>query len=325
MRLFRKFELPHLKPNNGFSYLNIQQNSVITLKASGMSSRNYNTLVSSDWLAANLDTVIPLDCSWHMPGTNRNPHKEYLNTRIRGARFFGIDEIKDRNSNLPHMLPSPEDFAKAVGNLGISETDHIIAYDSIGVFSAPRAYWTFKVFGHEKVSVLDGGLPRWLAEKREIENGPVTIMPKNYPIPLLNYALVRNYEDMIENIKRGPTTESHYEQVIDARPESRFYGTDKEPRPGLPSGHMPYSISIPFDAVIDSSTKTLRNEESLRELFESKNVKLSQPIVLSCGSGITASILYFSLERIGAQKIAVYDGSWTEYAEKAGSPIIGKN
>ncbi|CAG8584411.1 3054_t:CDS:2 [Ambispora gerdemannii] len=278
--------------------------------------------VSTMWLADNINSVIPVDGSWHMPASNRDPYQEYLERRIKNARSFGIDEIKDKTVDLPHMLPSPENFAKAVGDLGISENDHIVAYDSVGIFSSPRVYWTFKAFGHEKISVLDGGLPKWIEEKREIESGPVSITPKEYRTPTLNHKLVRSYQDIIKNIEQGPDT-SNFEQVIDARPEKRFTGVDPEPRPGLSNGHMPYSINIPFHAVIDPSTKnTLLDNDSLKKLFESKKVDLKKPIVLSCGSGITASTLYFALEKVGARQIAVYDGSWTEYASNAKSPIV---
>ncbi|RHZ72540.1 hypothetical protein Glove_242g154 [Diversispora epigaea] len=285
---------------------------------------NYSSLVATDWVAQNQDSIVTVDGSWHMPNSNRDAYQEYFERRMKNARFFGIDEIKDKTIDLPHMLPAPKDFADAVGKLGISETDHVVVYDSIGIFSATRVYWTFKVFNHEKVSILNGGLPKWLAEKREIESGPIDIKAKTYKIPTINKELIRNYNDIRKNIDARSDPEK-FEQVLDARPEARFTGEDPEPRPGLPSGHMPYSISVPFNSVIDPDTKcTLRKDEELIQLVKSKNIDLTKPIVLSCGSGITATILYTALEKIGAKKLAVYDGSWTEYASNEDSPIVGK-
>ncbi|CAI2172395.1 18063_t:CDS:2 [Funneliformis geosporum] len=281
-------------------------------------------VVSTEWVAQNPDSIIFLDGSWHMPNANRDPYKEYLEKRIKNARFFGIDEIKDKNTDLPHMLPSPAEFAKAVGDLGISENDYVVVYDSVGLFSSTRVYWTFKVFGHDKASVLDGGLPKWIGEKREIESGPVSFTPKTYKTPTLRKEVVRNYEDIRRNINDGPDS-SNFEQVIDARPEARFEGIAPEPRPGLSSGHMPYSYSVPFNSIIDPNTKTtLLQDDELKRLFETRNIDLNKPIVLSCGSGVTATMLYLALEKIGAKKLAVYDGSWTEYASKKGSPIVGR-
>ncbi|CAG8647150.1 4436_t:CDS:2 [Acaulospora morrowiae] len=287
--------------------------------SSSVSNNSISPLVSTDWVAQNQDSIIAVDGSWHMPNSNRDPYKEYFEKRLKNARFFGIDEIKDKSVDLPHMLPTPKDFADAVGKLGISESDYVVVYDSVGIFSATRVYWTFKVFGHKKISLLDGGLPKWLAENREIESGPIDIKPKSYTVPTLNTKLVRNYDDIRKNI------DSNLEQVLDARPGLRFTGEAPEPRPGLPSGHMPHSISVPFNSVIDPNTKnTLLKDEELKKLFESKNVDLEKPIILSCGSGVTATMLYSALEKIGAKNLAVYDGSWTEYASKEGSPIVGK-
>ncbi|KAF0553533.1 Rhodanese-like protein [Gigaspora margarita] len=291
---------------------------------SSTSSINNSSIVTTEWVTQNYDSIIPVDGSWHMPNTNRNAYEEYFKTRLKNARFFGIDEIKDKTTDLPHMLPTPKDFAEAVGNLGISEKDHVVVYDSIGIFSSTRVYWTFKVFGHERVSLLEGGLPKWLKEGRPVESGPIDIVPKSYEIPTLNTALVRNYNDIRKNIDRGEVSPD-FEQVLDARPEARFTGDETEPRPGLPSGHMPYSISVPFNSVIDPNTKnTFLNDDELKKLFKSKNIDLEKPIVLSCGSGVTATMLYTALEKVGAKKLAVYDGSWTEYAGKEGSPIVGR-
>ncbi|KAI9475434.1 MAG: Rhodanese-like domain-containing protein [Benjaminiella poitrasii] len=292
--------------------------------------RMYGSLMTPNELKSALGTVKVLDGSWHMPHTNRDPHKEYLEKRIAGSQFFGIDTIKDTSVDLPHMLPSPEVFAKAVGNMGISQDDHVVVYDTVGVFSASRVYWTFKVFGHKSVSVLNGGLPLWEKIDGPIEHGqPAPVEAKNYAVPTINKDLVRDYQYVLNNAREVLQEEmaNHDRhkvatQVLDARPYPRFTGEAPEPREGLSSGHMPGSISVAFNEVLNSATGEMLNDEELRKVFEAKGVDLSKEIIASCGSGITASILYLALERIGAQHLAVYDGSWTEYALKKDSIII---
>ncbi|KAI8140440.1 Rhodanese-like domain-containing protein [Fennellomyces sp. T-0311] len=284
--------------------------------AQGMTAqRNFGSLVSTAELASSLDQVKVLDGSWHMPNANRDPYQEFLQQHIPGARFFGIDEIKDTTVNLPHMLPTPEVFAEAVGNLGISEKDQVVVYDSVGIFSATRVYWTFKAFGHQNISVLNGGLQKWIKEGRPTETGATNFSAVKYAVPTLNKQLVRDYAQVLENARQGGKPA----QVLDARPHARFTGEAPEPRPGLSSGHMPGSISIPFNVVIQDGE--LLDTEKLRDIFVSRGVDLDKEIVTSCGSGITASTLYFALEQVGAKNVAVYDGSWTEYADKKDSII----
>ncbi|KAI9488870.1 Rhodanese-like domain-containing protein [Zychaea mexicana] len=285
------------------------------MAAATAAKRNFGSLVSTDELASSLDQIKVLDGSWHMPNANRDPHQDFVKQHIPGARFFGIDEIKDTTVNLPHMLPTPEVFAEAVGQLGISEKDQVVVYDSVGIFSATRVYWTFKAFGHQNVSILNGGLPKWLKEGRPTESGETKVTPAKYAVPTLNKQLVRDYAQVLENARRGGKPA----QVLDARPNPRFTGEAPEPRPGLSSGHMPGSISVPFNVVIEDGQ--LLDSEKLREVFESRGVDLSKEIVTSCGSGITASTLYVALEQAGAKNVAVYDGSWTEYADKKDSII----
>ncbi|RUS34570.1 Rhodanese-like domain-containing protein [Jimgerdemannia flammicorona] len=296
-----------------------------------------------------------LDGSWHMPQTGRDAKREFLNRHIPGARFFGIDEVKDHTVDLPHMLPTSEAFARAVelnefnsaaskyhvfiGDLGITNTDHVVIYDTVNTFSATRVYWTFKAFGHNKVSVLNGGFPRWLAEGGEVESGEARFKSKTFePIPI-NAALVRDHKHIVDNIRKGKSGAGYF-QVVDARPARRlravivpslittshsFTGADPEPRAGLSSGHMPDSISIPFPEVLNPATGEMLETDELRRLFDKKGLNLEQEIVTSCGSGITASVVYMALERAGAKKISVYDGSWTEYASKSaeeGSVIL---
>ncbi|KAJ3300371.1 hypothetical protein HK104_001334 [Borealophlyctis nickersoniae] len=288
------------------------------LKTAVWTNRGFSTLVSTSWLSENLNSVKILDGSWHLPLLKRDAREEFRSKHIKNARFFDIDSISDKSINLPHMLPSEEQFGRQVGGeLGISENDHVVIYDTSGIGPACRVYWTFKVFGHEKVSVLDGGLPKWLAEDRPTETGDPTIEPTTYR-PRFNPSLVRNYEQIREAIR------SKSEQIIDARPAPRFQGLAAEPRPSLPSGHMPGAISIPFAEVTDPKTKTLLSSEDLEALFKQKGLDLDEPIVNTCGSGVTASIIYFALEQAGARKLSVYDGSWSEYASKPESPIDDK-
>ncbi|CAO0801495.1 unnamed protein product [Mucor circinelloides] len=282
--------------------------------------RSFGSLVSPKELKSALSSVKVLDGSWHMPNANRDPYQEYLNKRIAGSQFFGIDTIKDTSSDLPHMLPSPDNFADAVGKLGISENDHVVVYDTAGVFSACRVYWTFKAFGHESISVLNGGLPAWEKVDGPLETGaPEPVEPKLYKVSHVNKDIVRDYQTVLANA-RSIQQGKDGAQVLDARPYARFTGEAPEPRIGLSSGHMPGSISVAFNEVVESGE--MLNDDKLRKVFESKGVDVDKQIITSCGSGITASILYLALERIGARKLAVYDGSWTEYAAKDDALII---
>ncbi|KAJ3039776.1 hypothetical protein HDV00_011903 [Rhizophlyctis rosea] len=273
------------------------------------------SLVSTEWVADNINSIKLVDGSWHLPVLKRNALEEYRAKHLKNARFFDIDDVSDKSINLPHMLPSSDHLAKHVGGvMGISDADHVVIYDSVGIGPACRVYWTFRVFGHEKVSVVDGGLVKWLAENRPTEAGQPSFSPATYK-PSFKSSLVKNYEQIREAVASGSST------VIDARPAARFQGVAPEPRPGLPSGHMPISISIPFTEVVDPEAKTLLPAEQLQKLFAGKGVDLEKPIITSCGSGVTASIIYFALEKAGAKNISVYDGSWSEYASIKDSPI----
>ncbi|KAM3588562.1 hypothetical protein VKS41_001004 [Umbelopsis sp. WA50703] len=278
-----------------------------------------STLISTSALAQDSNVKI-LDGSWHMPNANRDPYQEFVQKRIPGAQFFGIDEIKDKASDLPHMLPSKDIFAEAVGKLGISNNDHVVIYDSVGVVSACRVYWTFRIFGHEKVSVLNGGLPKWISENRPLDTGELTpVDPAQYQVTNVNEGLVRDYDTIINNVKKVQSGEGGF-LVADARSNARFTGESPEPRPSLSSGHMPGSVSMPFQDLM-SGTEFL-DDEALKQKWLAQIPELNQEIVTSCGSGITASVLYFTLERIGATNISVYDGSWTEYAGRKESVIV---
>ncbi len=273
-------------------------------------------LVSTDWLAERLgrsDLKI-LDASWYMPAQNRDAQAEYAAAHIPGATFFDIDRIADTESSLPHMLPAPADFGAAVGALGIGNEDEIVIYDGAGIFAAPRVWWTFRVFGHSRVAVLDGGLPKWQREGRPLEAGTPTPTPKNFrasPRP----KLVRDAAAMRENIA------TQKELVLDARSEGRFKGSEPEPRPGLKGGHIPQSRNLPFQALIDPANGTMKPADELRALFAGAGVTAKQRVTASCGSGLTAAILAFGLYLTGRDDAAIYDGSWSEWGALPDAPI----
>jgi thiosulfate/3-mercaptopyruvate sulfurtransferase len=278
------------------------------------------TLVSTEWLAAQLarpqsehSGVRVLDGSWHMPNLERDPRREFEEGHIPGAAFFDIDGIADRSTSLPHMLPSAAQFARQVGELGISNRDLVVVYDVRGVVSAARVWWTFRAMGHDRVAVLDGGLRKWKAEGREVETGPAKVAPVRFRAQLRR-AIVRNLEQVRRNIG------TRREQVLDARSRGRFAGTEPEPRAGLRGGHIPGSLNLPYDALYQPDGTMLPPEE-LRHAFAASGVNPARPVATTCGSGITASVLALGLHLIGHRKVAVYDGSWTEWAGHPDTPV----
>ncbi|KAF9570154.1 hypothetical protein EC968_002133 [Mortierella alpina] len=286
------------------------------------------TLLSVADLQSKLGGPVVVDGSWHMPAANRDPYKEFKeNGHIPGARYFDIESIKDKSSSLPHMMPSAEQFAEQVGELGISNDDHVVVYDTVGFFSAPRVYWMFKAFGHKKVSVLDGGFKAWTAAGCPIEKGEANIKAKNYELPKLDHNLIRYYDQVLQIVQ----DKDNKITVIDARPAARFTGASPEPRAGLSSGHMPGAKNVPFMELFDMQTGELYGNEHLLAAFTRAGVDIKQlqetsgpgkEVILSCGSGVSASVLYFALERLGLKHLAVFDGSWTEYASRPESPIV---
>jgi thiosulfate/3-mercaptopyruvate sulfurtransferase len=272
-------------------------------------------LVTPEWLARNLTRrdVRIVDGSWHMPQLKRDPRAEFAAAHIPGAVFFDIDAIADHATSLPHMLPSAREFARAVGGLGIGARDRVIVYDSRGVASAARVWWTFRAFGHDAIAVLDGGLPRWRAEGRPVESGTPAPRPRKFTARLRR-SLVRDLAAMRRNV----TTRKA--QVLDARSRGRFVGTEPEPRAGLRSGHIPGSLNLPYDELYQKDG-TLLPPHELRAKFEAAGLDLGKPVVTSCGSGVTASVLALGLYAAGRPDVAVYDGSWTEWGGRADTPI----
>ena len=274
-----------------------------------------DSLVSTEWLANHLgepDLRI-LDGSWHMPQARRDPAREFQDVHLPGAVFFDIDGIADASSGLPHMLPSPDVFAKAVGALGIGDGDRVVVSDSRGVVSASRVWWTFRAFGHDAIAVLDGGLPKWRAEGRPVGGGGANPTPRRFTARFRR-ELVRDVAQMKANLG------TRHEQVLDARSRGRFAGTEPEPRAGLRGGHIPGSLSLPYDE-LHAADGTLRPPDALRDAFVAARLDLARPVVTTCGSGITASVLALALHRVGRPDVAVYDGSWTEWASRGDTPV----
>lgn len=272
-------------------------------------------LVSTDWLAEHLGApdVRIVDASWYLPQMERDAAAEYRAEHIPGTVFFDIDEICDLESDVPHQLPRPEKFASRMRKLGIGDGNRVIIYDGAGLFSAARVWWMFRAMGHEDVAVLDGGLPKWKSEDRQLSD-MAPIPRQRHFTARLNNLIVRDLGQMLRN------TEARREQVVDARMAGRFTGAEPEPREGMRSGHIPGAINIPFTALLGED-KTMKPRNELQKIFEEAGVDANTPTVTSCGSGITAAVIYLGLVIAGHRHVALYDGSWSEWGSRDDTPV----
>lgn len=273
-------------------------------------------LVSTEWLASRLNdpNVRVLDGTYHLPTVKRDPRAEYLAQHIPGAGFFDIDGISDHTTDLPHMIPAPAVFEAEMRKLGISKSTRVVVYDSYGWQSAARVWWSLRAFGHDNVALLDGGLPKWLAEGRAVQAGPAAPKPGDFEAKF-RPELVRSKAQMVANVA------SKAEQVLDARAAARFEGSAPEPRPGLRGGHIPGSRNLPMADLVDPTTKRLRPAGDLAKLYAAAGVDVGKPIATTCGSGVTACGLAFGLYLIGVENVAIYDGSWSEWGLQDGPPV----
>ncbi|MGE0006705.1 MAG: 3-mercaptopyruvate sulfurtransferase [Parvibaculaceae bacterium] len=273
-------------------------------------------VVSTQWLAEHLAApdVAIVDASWHLPAARRDARAEFLRERIPGAQFFDIDEISDGATALPHMLPSAEKFASRMRRLGVGDGKKVVAYDTVGLFSAARAWWMFRVFGHDDVAVLDGGFPKWKAEGRPVDEDPPGRPQERHFSARFQSMMVRDKSGVLDAVTTGRA------QIADARSPGRFAGAEPEPRPGVRSGHMPGAGNVHY-ATLLRPDGTLKSPEEIARVFAAAGVDVKKPVITSCGSGITAAILTLGLALIGARDTALYDGSWSEWGAATDTPV----
>ena len=276
-----------------------------------MTSHNF---VTTEWLAAHLNEpgLGLIDASWHLPPTGRNGAAEFRAGHIPGSIFFDIDAIADTSSGLPHMLPDPVAFASAMRKLGLGDGMHFVVYDALGLLTAARVWWTLRAFGVTDVKILEGGLPKWIAEGRPMDEGETERQPRHFTARF-DHGFVASLADVRQALASGVT------QVVDARSAERFRGEAAEPRPGLKSGHMPGSLNVPFVDIVEHGK--LKAGEGLAAVLTSHGVDLDKPIITTCGSGVTAAILALAVEEAGGRFVGLYDGSWAEWGGRDDCPV----
>src|SRR3954464_1782976 len=282
-----------------------------------MSYARPDALVSTEWLAAHLAApdIRIVDGSFFLPAPKRDPKAEFANQHIPGAVFFDIDEIADTDNPLPHMLPSPEKFSSRVRKLGLGDGNKIIVYDTSPMTGACRVWWMFRAMGHKDVAVLDGGLPKWMAEGHPGTDDPTPPRERHFTARLDN-TLVRSLDDV-----KG-LLDSKREQVVDARAANRFRGEVPEPRAGLRSGHMPGALNLPYNDLLDARTGTMLPAAELQARIKAAGIDPAKKVTASCGSGVTACVIGLALYLTGAPEAAIYDGSWTEWGGRTDTPIV---
>jgi thiosulfate/3-mercaptopyruvate sulfurtransferase len=280
-----------------------------------MAQDDPRTLVSTAWLEAHLNDpdLRVIDASWYLPAMGRNARAEYQAGHIPGARFFDIDEIADTRSDLPHMAPPVEKFVSRMRAMGIGDGHQVVVYDGVGVFSAPRVWWTFRLMGKADVAVLDGGFPKWLAEGRPVEDMPPVQRDRHITVQR-QAGLVKDVTQVAQAAKLADHT------IVDARSAGRFRGDEPEPRPGLRPGHIPGSVNLPYAELLNPDG-TMKPAEALRAAFAGAGVELARPVITTCGSGVSAAILNLALERLGHRNHALYDGSWAEWGMYGDLPV----
>jgi len=274
-------------------------------------------LVETDWLHERLAApgLVIMDASLRMPGDAQAPFDQYKKAHIPGALFFDIDDLSDRSSPLPHMLPAPEKFTYRMRAMGVGEGMKIVVYANRGIFSAPRAWWMFRVMGHNDAALLNGGLKKWLAEGRPVEPGLPARRSERHFTARKNSALVRDLSDMMAAV------DSKRLQIADARAKGRFEGQEPELRPVPRLGHMPGACNVPYAKLINEDG-TMKSAPELRAAFEGAGINPEKPVITTCGSGVTACILALGLSVLGNEYTAVYDGSWAEWSAAPSAPVV---
>ncbi len=282
-----------------------------------MTYANPDALVSTEWLAQHMDApdVRVVDATYFLPNVDRNAREEYAACHIPGAVFFDIDDVCDSDNPLPHMMPPAEKFTSRVRKMGLGNGNRVVVYDNGGGMAGCRVWWMFRVFGHDDVAVLDGGLAKWLAEERPVEDMAPAPRERHFA-SREDHTLVRTVDQILDNVESGK------ELVVDVRAAGRFNGTAPEPREGMRSGHIPGAVNLPYEKVLDlDNHRVFRPADEIAAEVEAAGIDLDQPIVASCGSGVSAAVLALGLYLIGHERAAVYDGSWTEWGGREDTPI----